>query len=112
METMEETAVPVEEALPNDKVRWVDIRPLEEKRDRGVKQVRITSLLDGLGRLEDVLVGTAEAAAILRIERPRIAKWIRAGIIPEPIIRLESGPIWLRSQIESALPEADARRRK
>jgi len=87
---------------------------LAEKRDAGVKQVRVSTMLDKLVGMNgaDELVGTYEAAAILRVERPRIAKWRRNGIIPEPVAQLESGPVWLRSQIMATLPEADARRRK
>lgn len=88
---------------------------LSEKRDRGVKQVYVTSVLDRLAETMpgagDVLVGTAEAADILGVERPRIAKWRRRGILPIPLCDLASGPVWLRSQIESALPEANSRRR-
>lgn len=83
-----------------------------EKHAKGVKQVRITSLLERLTAAHgDTLVGTAEAAEILRVERPRIAKWRRSGVIPPPLADTASGPIWLRSQILDALPEADARRR-
>jgi hypothetical protein len=84
---------------------------LVEKRDKGVRQVRITSVIDRLPPGDDTLVGTAEAAVILNVERPRIAKWRRNGIIPEPLADTAMGPIWLRSQIESVLPEAEARRR-
>jgi hypothetical protein len=84
---------------------------LVEKQDKGVKQVRITSVIDRLPLDDDTLVGTAEAAEILRVERPRIAKWRRNGVIPTPLADTASGPIWLRSQIEAAVPEADARRR-
>lgn len=87
------------------------------KREAGVKQVRVTSVLERLpgGAIEhdgDVLVGTKEAAEILGVERPRIAKWRRKGILPPPLADLAGGPVWLSSQIESALPEADSRRRR
>jgi len=84
---------------------------LDEKHRRGVKQVRVTSVMDMLPPDNDTLVGTAEAAEILGVERPRIAKWRRNGVIPAPLADTASGPIWLRSQILAAVPEADARRR-
>jgi hypothetical protein len=89
-----------------------DVRDwLVEKAEKGVKQVRITSVIDRLPVPGDTLVGTAEAADILGVERPRIAKWRRNGVIPTPLADTASGPIWLRSQIEAAIPEAEARRR-
>jgi hypothetical protein len=84
---------------------------LVEKQEKGVKQVRIASVIDRLPEDDDTLVGTAEAAEILGVERPRIAKWLRNGVIPTPLAKTAMGPVWLRSQIEAALPEADARRR-
>lgn len=57
------------------------------------------------------LVGTAEAAKILDVERPRIAKWRRLGLLPEPVAEVASGPIWLRSQIEEAIGVRELRRR-
>jgi hypothetical protein len=61
------------------------------------------------------LVGTAEAADILEVERPRIGRWLnkwrewnangRRGPepetkIPKPIADLMSGPVWHREDIE------------
>lgn len=58
------------------------------------------------------LVGTAEAAAILRVERPRIGRWRALGNkLPEPIAELAAGPVWLRSDIEALVAETDARRK-
>jgi hypothetical protein len=88
---------------------------LREKESRGVKQVYVTSVLSRLAESvppeDDVLVGTAEAATLLGVERPRIAKLRRRGIIPPPLIELASGPVWLRSQVVKGLDEVNSRRR-
>lgn len=135
-------------------------RSLAEKRARGVKQVRVTTVLESLpdtpadafpelglngsrskralrgarlaaGTLEGhtyddpqtydteygpvevkgALVGTAEAAAILGVERPRIGKWRALGKMPPIVGDLASSPIWLRADIEAMRPETVARRR-
>lgn len=57
------------------------------------------------------LVGTAEAAEILRVERSRIGRWKKAGVMPEPVIELKATPVWRRSDIEAMLPEREKRRR-
>lgn len=57
------------------------------------------------------LVGTAEAAKILDVERPRISRWRRRGLLPEPVAEVASGPIWLRSQIEDAIGVRELHRR-
>lgn len=58
------------------------------------------------------IVGTAEAAAILGVERPRIGRWSGVGgLMPTPIGKTRAGPIWLRSEVE-ALREATNKRRK
>lgn len=57
------------------------------------------------------LVGTAEAAEILDVERPRIGRWKRQGLMPMPITELATGPIWLRKDIEALKGEREQRRR-
>lgn len=135
-------------------------RSLAEKQERGVKQVRVTTVLESLpdtpaaafpelglngsrskraargarlaaGTLEGhayddphtydtdngpvevkgSLVGTAEAAAILGVERPRIGKWRALGKMPPVVGDLAAGPVWLRGDIEDMRPETVARRR-
>lgn len=49
----------------------------------------------------DRLVGVAEAAELLGWKKQKVATYITRGVFPEPIQRLASGPIWLRSQIET-----------
>lgn len=57
------------------------------------------------------LVGTAEAAEILDIERSRIGRWKKAGLLPEPVIELQATPVWRRADIEKMKPEREKRRR-
>lgn len=47
------------------------------------------------------LVGTKEAAIILGVERTRIGRWLKNDRMPEPLVRLDAGPIWRRSVIEN-----------
>jgi hypothetical protein len=88
---------------------------LQAKIDSGVKQVRVASVLERLNvelpPLDDELVGTGEAAVILSVEKPRLAKWIRNGLVPTPVAILGSGPVWLRSQIIAVRAAAFARKR-
>jgi hypothetical protein len=58
-----------------------------------------------------LFVGTAEAAAMLGVERPRIGKWRALGRMPEPITELAAGPFWLRSQVEALREGTEARRK-
>lgn len=64
------------------------------------------------GVLELDLVGTAEAADnVLHVERPRIGRWRKAGLMPPPLGEIAAGPVWDRSQIEATVPERERRRR-
>ena len=62
-------------------------------------------------RDDDELLGTAEVAELLHVERPRIGRWLALGKMPEPIARLRAGPIWWRSQIEAFAPDVESRRK-
>lgn len=57
------------------------------------------------------LVGTAEAAAILGVERPRIGRWRRKGLMPELAAEVSATPLWFRDDIEGMRPWVDSRRR-
>jgi hypothetical protein len=57
------------------------------------------------------LVGTAEAAEMLGVERPRIGRWKKSGVLPDPVAELAAGPVWFRDQIEGVLAERERRRR-
>lgn len=59
------------------------------------------------------LVGTAEVAEILGVERPRIGRWIgKGGVLPQPVARLGASPVWRRVDIEAMRDEVEARRRQ
>lgn len=49
---------------------------------------------------KDELVGLSESAKILEWSKQQISVYIQRGKFPEPILRLASGPIWRRIQIE------------
>lgn len=57
-----------------------------------------------------MLVGTAGAAAILDVERPRIGRWVARGHMPRPAVWLDSGPVWRRDSIERMRPRVTRRR--
>lgn len=102
---------------------------LREKQARGIRDVRVNSALRKLDEIEAEarerangrprrgrrrkldLVGTAEAAEILGVERPRIGRWKKSKVLPEPVAELAAGPVWYREQIEGVQEERDRRRR-
>lgn len=47
------------------------------------------------------LVGVKEAAEILGWDKGKVSVYLARGILPEPIQRLASGPVWTREQIEA-----------
>ena len=57
-------------------------------------------------------VGTAEAAALLGVERPRIGRWLGKGEMPMPCVWLASGPVWYLSEIDAMVEEVASRRRQ
>lgn len=105
---------------------------LESKHAAGVKQVRVVSVLRALPTEEakprrrrrpsttdviasaladDPLVGSKEAAELLGVERPRIGRLQRQGVMPEPLFELAAGPVWLQSQVESVREHIEGRRK-
>lgn len=59
----------------------------------------------------EMLMGLAEVAAFLRIEKQRIARYRESGVIPEPVATVQSGPLWIESQIAPVAAVVEARRR-
>lgn len=53
-----------------------------------------------LGGTEKDYIGLAEAAEILGWDKRKVSTYIKRGKFPEPVVRLKSGPIWERRQIE------------
>jgi hypothetical protein len=57
------------------------------------------------------LVGTAEVAEMLGVERPRIARWRARGQMPDTVVDLAATPVWRREHIEAMIPWVEANRR-
>lgn len=45
------------------------------------------------------LLGLAEAAELLRVDKSQIGRWRRAGVFPEPAYVLRAGPLWMRDNV-------------
>jgi hypothetical protein len=58
------------------------------------------------------LVGTAEAAEILGVERPRIGRWINRGVMPPTAVQLQATPVWYKRDIVKMLPWVESNRRQ
>lgn len=58
------------------------------------------------------VVGTAEAADILGVERPRIGRWIKRGVMPPTAIELKATPVWHRKDIMRMHDWVEANRRR
>ena len=57
------------------------------------------------------IVGTAEAAEMLQVERPRIGRWIKRGVMPQTAAQLQATPVWYRKDIERMQEWVEANRR-
>jgi predicted DNA-binding transcriptional regulator AlpA len=57
------------------------------------------------------LLGTAEVAKLLGVERPRIGKWAAQGKMPKPVAVLAMGPVYSRDDIEAMREGVEARRK-
>lgn len=64
------------------------------------------------------LVGAVEASEILGVERTRIARYVRTGVMPLPVSKLRATAVWLREDVEKLaeqraanLPNPSLRRR-
>lgn len=58
------------------------------------------------------IVGTAEAAKILGVERPRIGRWIKQGIMPPTAAQLKATPVWHRKDIINMKDWVESHRRQ
>lgn len=62
------------------------------------------------------LVGFAEVVGTLKVPRRTAARYVKRADFPAPFVRLASGPIWLRRDIQKwakgHLPLAGGRPRK
>lgn len=59
-------------------------------------RVTIQRTPDGPGDL----VGAVEASEILGVERTRIARYVRTGVMPSPVSKLRATAVWLRADVE------------
>jgi hypothetical protein len=57
------------------------------------------------------IVGTAEAAELLGVERPRIGRWIKRGVMPPTAAMLQATPVWQRKDILRMKDWVEANRR-
>ncbi|QHT61714.1 hypothetical protein GXP70_18195 [Paenibacillus lycopersici] len=51
-------------------------------------------------RMEPLVVGLAETAAMLGWSKQQVSEYIKRDKFPEPALRLASGPLWTIEQIE------------
>ena len=58
------------------------------------------------------IVGTAEAAELLDVERPRIGRWIKRGVMPPTASVLSATPVWYRRDILKMLDWVEANKRR
>lgn len=45
------------------------------------------------------LLGLAEVAVLLRVDKSQIGRWRRAGVFPAPAYALRAGPLWMRDDV-------------
>ena len=57
------------------------------------------------------IVGTAEVAELLGVERPRIGRWIKRGVMPNTAAELAATPVWHRKDILKMKDWVEANRR-
>lgn len=55
-------------------------------------------------------VGVAEAAEVLGLPKPRIYRLQEQGRMPEPVLELQSGPLFLRAEVEALAAELNTER--
>lgn len=46
------------------------------------------------------LVGAVEASEILNVERTRVSRYIKTGVMPPPLAKLRATSVWLREDVE------------
>jgi hypothetical protein len=95
---------------------------LSELEGEGKKSVSLSALNAKLDEIEAKekngkaklprLMGTAEAAEYLGVERTRIGKWLNMGVMPEPAVKLKGTPVWTFDQVRGMKGERAKRTRK
>lgn len=56
------------------------------------------------------LVGAVEASEILGVERTRIARYVKTGVMPEPVAKLRATRVWLRTDVEALAAQRAAKK--
>jgi predicted DNA-binding transcriptional regulator AlpA len=51
------------------------------------------------------LLGAAEVAELLGVAPKTISSYLARGLMPKPVRRLRSGPVWVRADIEAWVAE-------
>ncbi|MEB3103100.1 hypothetical protein [Ferviditalea candida] len=93
-------ALGMDDALEQAKRFDTDQHPAQEIFAAAIRGMDEEEALKWVGWEKDSIIGYAEAAKILGWDKRRIGTYMQRGSFPEPIIRLASGPIWTRKQIE------------
>jgi predicted site-specific integrase-resolvase len=71
---------------------------------------QIVADLDRLRHLP--YVGTSEAALLLGVEKPRIGRYRRTGLMPEPVAELRATAIWRTKDVLALKAALDSRAQK
>lgn len=87
-----------------------DSRRRKLNREMAAKNI-IRSVSGYLADSYPTLVGVGEAAEMLGLPKPRIARLREQGRMPEPIQELAAGPVWLRSEVKLLAEELAEERR-
>lgn len=58
------------------------------------------------------LVGAKEASEILGVERTRIARYMKTGVMPQPVSTLRATSVWLRRDVEKFAEEREKSKSK
>lgn len=53
-------------------------------------------------QVEDTLMGVAELAEYLDVEKGRVQRLLQRGRLPEPHARLATGPVWFKSAVDAS----------
>jgi hypothetical protein len=53
-----------------------------------------------VGELTPPLLGLAEVAEAIGWDKRKLVTYVKRGVFPEPALRLASGPLWTRWQVD------------
>lgn len=81
-------------------LRDSDRRRLNREMRAGNVLRAVDAFLGKQPRLPD-LVGLMDAAQMLGVPKPRVYRLEEQGRMPEPVAKLSSGPVYLRSEVQA-----------